>query len=62
VTRKLTIDPGRIVDDAPLRLDAAGLRREAAKGRLIIERIAGKDYVTKRALNNYRLAPVGSCF
>lgn len=45
--------------DAPLRLEtaakaafpdgsmsASGLRREAARGRLVIERIAGKDYTT----------------
>jgi hypothetical protein len=45
--------------DTPLRLDvaarlafpdcsmtASGLRREAARGRLVIERIAGKDYTT----------------
>src|SRR5262245_27963199 len=48
-----------IKPDTPLRLGvaaaiafpdgsmtAAGLRREAARGRLIIERIAGKDYMT----------------
>jgi hypothetical protein len=46
-------------DDRPIRLSkaaelafpdgsmtASGLRREAAKGRLVIERIAGKDYTT----------------
>ena len=27
-------------------MTASGLRREAAKGRLAIERIAGKDYTT----------------
>jgi hypothetical protein len=67
VNRKLTIDPGLIADDTPLRLDAAaaiefpdgslsasGLRREAAKGRLIIERITGKDYVTKKAIKEMR--------
>ncbi len=45
--------------DTPLRLDiaaalaypdgsmtASGLRREAKRGRLVIERIAGKDYTT----------------
>jgi hypothetical protein len=48
--------------DTPLRLDvaarvafpsggmtASGLRREAARGRLQIERIAGKDYTTLAA-------------
>jgi hypothetical protein len=50
---------GEVSSTAPLRLavaaklafpagglTAAGLRREAAKGRLAIERIAGKDYTT----------------
>jgi hypothetical protein len=54
--------------DTPLRLEQAvklafpfggmtvsGLRREAAKGRLIIERIAGKDFVTLRAINEMRV-------
>jgi hypothetical protein len=54
--------------DTPLRLlDAlnlafprggmtvSGLRREAAKGRLVIERIAGKDFVTQRAINEMRM-------
>ncbi|WP_441252464.1 excisionase [Tardiphaga sp. 71_E8_N1_1] len=49
----------RVRDDSPLRLRAAaelafpdgsmkssGLRREAARGNLVIERIAGKDYTT----------------
>jgi hypothetical protein len=53
--------------DAPLRLEQAvqiafplggmtvsGLRREAAKGRLVIEKIAGKDFVTLRAINEMR--------
>jgi len=48
-----------IGDDQPLRLavaaalafpdgsmTASGLRREAARGRLVVERIAGKDYTT----------------
>src|SRR5271166_1123094 len=48
-----------ITPDTPLRLaiaaalafpdgsmSASGLRREAARGRLVIERIAGKDYTT----------------
>jgi hypothetical protein len=59
---KLAVD-----NDAPLRLADAieiafprggitvsGLRKEAAKGRLIIERIAGKDFVTLAAINAMR--------
>jgi hypothetical protein len=54
-------------DGAPLRLDvvaalafpdgsmtASGLRRECASGRLVIERIAGKDYTTLRAIGQMR--------
>src|SRR5437016_6269673 len=53
--------------DTPLRLDVAaalaypdgsmtssGLRREAARGRLAIERVAGKDYTTLAAIENMR--------
>jgi hypothetical protein len=53
--------------DAPLKLDlaaqlafpdgsmsASGLRREGAKGRLVIERIAGKDYTTLEAIEEMR--------
>lgn len=52
--------------DAPLRLSeaakivfgsamtASGLRREAARGRLEIERIAGKDFTTLRAIEEMR--------
>lgn len=53
--------------DTPLRLDlaarlafpdgsmkAAGLRREAARGRLVIERVAGKDYTTLDAIRDMR--------
>jgi hypothetical protein len=53
--------------DAPLRLDvaaalafpdgsmtASGLRRESARGRLVIERIAGKDYTTLRDIGRMR--------
>src|SRR5208283_5399865 len=53
--------------DAPLRLatatemacrdgsmSASGLRREAAKGHLIVERIAGKDYTTISAIEEMR--------
>jgi hypothetical protein len=51
--------PSNIFGDAPIRLSvaaklafpdgsmtASGLRREAARGRLLVERIAGKDYTT----------------
>src|SRR5262245_38128938 len=51
--------PGSVTADTPLRLDvaavlafpdgsmsASGLRREAERDRLVIERIAGKDYTT----------------
>src|SRR6516165_9350072 len=56
-----------ISDDQPLRLavaaalafpdgsmSASGLRREAARGRLAIERIAGKDYCTLAAISEMR--------
>jgi hypothetical protein len=56
-----------IKPDTPLRLDiaaamafpdgslkASGLRREAARGRLIIERIAGKDFTTLANINRMR--------
>ena len=58
---------GEIGEDAPLRLNiaaalaypdgsmtASGLRREAAKGRLLIERTAGKDYTTLGAIRQMR--------
>ena len=54
-------------DDTPLRLavaavlaypdgsmTASGLRREAARGRLVIERTAGKDYTTLAAIEKLR--------
>jgi hypothetical protein len=56
-----------VMPNAPLRLDvaaalafpdgsmtASGLRREAAKGRLAIEQIAGKDYTTLGAISEMR--------
>ncbi len=56
-----------VADTTPLRLDvaaalafpdgsmrASGLRREAARGRLAVERIAGKDYTTLRAIERMR--------
>lgn len=60
-------DPATITDDTPLRLavaadlafpqggmTASGLRKESARGRLAIERIAGKDYTTLRAIAEMR--------
>jgi len=54
-------------EDAPLRLSDAvraafphggmtvsGLRREAARGRLVIEQIAGKDFTTLAAIDRMR--------
>src|ERR1700730_476228 len=59
--------PEKITPDAPLRLEiaatlafpdgsmtAAGLRREGARGRLVIERIAGKDFTTLRHIEEMR--------
>src|SRR5690349_715012 len=53
--------------DCPLRLSiaakvafpdgsmtASGLRREAQRGRLVIERVAGKDYTTLAAIKDMR--------
>src|ERR1700710_1723523 len=58
---------GNVAPDAPLRLSvaaklafpdgsmtASGLRREAARGRLLVERIAGKDYTTLEAIKRMR--------
>lgn len=36
------------------RMTLSALRTEARKGRLVIERIAGKDFVTRRAINEMR--------
>jgi hypothetical protein len=60
-------DPGQFEPDAPLRLStaaklafpdgsmtASGLRREAARGRLRIERIANKDFVTLAEIKRMR--------
>ena len=57
----------KVKPDTPLRLDvaaalaypdgsmtASGLRREAARGRLAIERVAGKDYTTLAAIEEMR--------
>src|SRR5271166_2493077 len=35
-------------------MTASGLRKEAARGRLVIERIAGKDFTTLAAIANMR--------
>jgi hypothetical protein len=35
-------------------MTASGLRKEADKGRLVIERIAGKDFTTLRAIVDMR--------
>ena len=37
-------------------MSVSGLRKEAAKGRLVIERIAGKDFVTLAAIADMRAA------
>jgi hypothetical protein len=60
-------DPQAFDSDAPLRLSvaaklafpdgsmtASGLRREAARGRLRIERIANKDFVTLAEIKRMR--------
>jgi hypothetical protein len=57
----------RVGPDTPLRLDVAaalaypdgsmtgsGLRKEAGRGRLVIERTAGKDYTTLRNIEEMR--------
>jgi len=60
--------PDEVTPTTPLRLDvavqlafppgsgmtAASLRREAGRGRLVIERIAGKDFVTLSAIEDMR--------
>ena len=59
--------PDRVTPDSPLRLSVAaalafpdgsmspsGLRREGARGRLVIERIAGKDYTTLANIERMR--------
>jgi hypothetical protein len=59
--------PKEVTPNTPLRLSiaailaypdgsmsASGLRREAAKGRLIVERTAGKDYTTLANIDRMR--------
>lgn len=61
------VELGDVPRDAPLRLSVAakiafpdgsmtvsGLRREAGRGRLRIERIAGKDFTTLSAIDEMR--------
>src|SRR5437762_13651487 len=61
------LDQQKIASDSPLRLSvvaaiafpdgsmsASGLRRECARGRLIVERIAGKDYTTLANIEQMR--------
>ena len=61
------LDPGTIDRDAPLRLKtaaemafpfggmtASGLRKEANRGNLSIERVAGKDFTTLAAIDEMR--------
>jgi len=63
-------DPENVQDDDPLRLHvaaafafpdgsmtASGLRRESKRGNLEIERVAGKDYTTLRAIKDMRKTP-----
>src|ERR1700722_19420198 len=49
---RLAIAPGRVYPAGSMT--AGGLRREAAKGRLAIERTAGKDYTTLAAIERMR--------
>jgi hypothetical protein len=52
----------KVKPDTPLRLDiaamlaytASGLRKEAGRGRLAIERVAGKDYTTLANIERMR--------
>ena len=61
------LEVGSVARDAPIRLStavklafpdgtmtASGLRREALRGRLIIERIAGKDFTTLQNIDRMR--------
>jgi hypothetical protein len=61
------VPPQNVKADTPLRLhiaaaiafpdgsmSASGLRREGARGRLTIERIAGKDYTTLASIERMR--------
>jgi hypothetical protein len=61
------VDVGNVPRDAPIRLSTAarlafpdgamtvsGLRREALRGRLVVERIAGKDFTTLANIDHMR--------
>jgi len=63
----MPLDLAHVGPDTPLRLSiaaalafpdgsmsASGLRREAARGRLVIERIAGKDFTTLANIERMR--------
>src|ERR1700758_666662 len=67
MTRSRLPSREEIRPDTPLRLGvaaalafpdgsmtASGLRREGARGRLVIERVAGKDYTTLAAIEEMR--------
>src|SRR5579862_5292108 len=67
MTKKQLPSLDQIKPDTPLRLSVAaalafpdgsmtvsGLRREGARGRLVIERIAGKDYTTLANIERMR--------
>src|SRR5271163_4187044 len=62
-----SLEIGSVARDAPIRLSTAaalafpdgsmtvsGLRREAARGRLMTERIAGKDFTTLADIDRMR--------
>src|SRR5262245_11652353 len=66
--RRDLLDKSVIGPDTPLRLEtaaalaypdgsmtASGLRKEAGRGRLVIERTAGKDYTTLAAIAEMRM-------
>lgn len=50
---RLSVAAARAFPDGSMK--AAGLRREHTRGRLEIERIAGKDYTTLRAIREMRV-------
>ena len=67
MARAALLSHNEVGSDTPLRLSvaasiafpdgsltAAGLRREAARGRLIVERIAGKDFTTLANIERMR--------
>jgi hypothetical protein len=67
MTRSRIPEPDKVRPDTPLRLHvaaaiafpdgsmkASGLRREAGRGRLVVERIAGKDFTTLGAISEMR--------